>query len=588
MMTLALLLTAATGAWAQTGENIFQYCYDCQRSPAYPKTTASASLSGFKNPYVSYSANPGTQGSTSAGPWKLEYMGLWSTTDKYGIDDVSYYQSTYNCTDVPVFRLYQWNATANEYQHAAYGVVCCYAKVSNAADHTALFEAGGHWGCVLTNTSHSSSMNITFDEDLTTGLTTLMAAATPAASGTPVALTWDAATPNTATLTNGMPAGNVTVSVEYFPQATAEGAVTAATGVKATTEDALVTIDKNKLTGVAKMMYYVSADAEATAPAYDAEGWTDKVPTAENYKQAADLKVWYYPVGTDEGVDEATATYSDGDMNATALAVSLGDAPTYDVTLNAEGLSTDEAAAWKVAKGDATPAAFPLKGVKKGDKVTVTYSSTRKVIGVKAEKKAKANIVDLSTISGDNYTVTGDVILTGTPTESPFDIIYGGDDYEVTLDNVNSAGSKQVLVDGNYHNMNIKLKGTSRLKEIFTNTGASNGNTVTIGEAAAGGTLILTGSTDPIRGKTLTINGGTVKSQATGDNWAVYLNNTVGVLTINGGALYLAAGEDGTQAVKGTVSGTLYGWNGSAWVTYTDQRYATTDNTSGNPTEWTW
>ena len=80
-----------------------------------------------------------------------------------------------------------------------------------------------------------------------------------------------------------------------------------------------------------------------------------------------------------------------------------------------------------------------------------------------------------------------------------------------------------------------------------------------------------------------------MKSQATtGDNWAVYLNNTVGVLTINGGALYLAAGEDGTQAVKGTVSGTLYGWNGSAWVTYTNQRYATTDNTSGDPTAWTW
>ena len=178
--------------------------------------------------------------------------------------------------------------------------------------------------------------------------------------------------------------------------------------------------------------------------------------------------------------------------------------------------------------------------------------------------------VDLSTISGISYTVTGDVILTGTPTESSFDIKYGGDDYEVTLDNVNSAGSKQVSVAGNNHNINIKLKGTSRLKEIFTNTGATSGRTVTIGEAAAGGTLILTGSTDPIRAKSFTINGGTVKSQATtGDNWAVYLNNSVGVLTINGGALYLAAGQDGTQAVKGTVSGTLYGWNGSAWVTYT-------------------
>lgn len=194
--------------------------------------------------------------------------------------------------------------------------------------------------------------------------------------------------------------------------------------------------------------------------------------------------------------------------------------------------------------------------------------------------------VDLSTISGISYTVTGDVILTGTPTESSFDIKYGGDDYEVTLDNVNSAGSKQVSVVGNRHNINIKLKGTSRLKEIYT--GDMNNNTVTIGEAAAGGTLILTGSTDPIRGKTLTINGGTVKSQATGDNWAVYLNNSGGVLTINGGALYLAAGQDGTIAVKGTVSGTLYGWDGSAWVTYTNQRYATTDNTSGDPTAWTW
>jgi len=202
---------------------------------------------------------------------------------------------------------------------------------------------------------------------------------------------------------------------------------------------------------------------------------------------------------------------------------------------------------------------------------------------------AAATVVDLSTISGNTYTVTGDVTLTGTPTESPFDIMCGGDDYEVTLDNVNSAGSKQVLVVGNNHNLNIKLKGTSRLKEIYTNTGATSGKTVTIGEAAAGGTLILTGSTDPIRAKSFTINGGTVKSQAvTGDNWAVYLNNTVGVLTINGGALYLAAGEDGTQAVKGTVSGTLYGWNGSAWVTYTNQRYATTDNTSGDPTAWTW
>ena len=239
---------------------------------------------------------------------------------------------------------------------------------------------GGYWP--VTDTSDGISVTAITPGDYTE----LTFAVHEGTTATTVPLTWDAASPNTATLTNGMPAGNVTVSVEYYPQATAEGAVTAATGVKATTEDALVTIDKNKLTGVAKMMYYVSADAEATAPAYDAEGWTDKVPTAENYTQAADLKVWYYPVGADD--EDPAKTYSDGDMNATALAVTLLPEPTYDVTLNDEGLSTDEAAAWKVAKGTDDPAAFPLEGVKKGDKVTVTYTGTKKVLGVKAEKKA--------------------------------------------------------------------------------------------------------------------------------------------------------------------------------------------------------
>ena len=159
-------------------ENIFQFCYDCQRNPAYPKTTSSASLAGFENPLVGYNGSGFEVNNTSAGPWKLEYMGLWSTTNQYGIEDfrVSNYQSEYNCTDVPVFRLYQWNATANEYQHASYGVVCAYAKVTNAVEHTAFFEAADGWGCVLTNSSHSSSMNITFDEDLTTGLTTLIPA----------------------------------------------------------------------------------------------------------------------------------------------------------------------------------------------------------------------------------------------------------------------------------------------------------------------------------------------------------------------------------------------------------------------------
>ena len=173
-----------------------------------------------------------------------------------------------------------------------------------------------------------------------------------------------------------MPGGNVTLEPEYYPQATvADGAVTAAAAdARATTDDPLVKVDATKLTGAKKLMYFVS-NSGTTAPAYDAEGWTDLLPTAEGITEAGNVYVWYYPVGTDEGVDDATATYSDGDMNATALSVNIADAPTYAVTF-AEGTDPNE---WS---------ADPNADVKKGTPVTVTYTGTKKVLGVKAEKKS--------------------------------------------------------------------------------------------------------------------------------------------------------------------------------------------------------
>ena len=392
ILTLVALLAVTTGAWAQTGENVFQYCYDCQRNPAYPQTTASASLSGFANPLVGYKGSGFEAGNTSDGPWKLEYVGLWSTTDNHGIEDfrVINYQGTYNCTDVPVFRLYQWNATANEYQHASYGVVCAYAKVSNAVEHTAFFEAADGWGCVLTNSSHSSSMNITFDEDLTTGLTALIAAATPDASGPEVA--WDKAK-KTGTFTQ--PGGNVELEPEYFPQATMiAGVVTAVAGVKATTDDPLVTLDKSKLIGASGMMYYVGTTD--TKPAYNAEGWTSEVPTAADITIAKTVYVWYYPVGADS--DNPAKTYSDGEMNINALQVAVADPPTYAVTF-AEG--TPEADKWATN--------IPDGGVVKGTPVTGSYTGTKKVIGVKAAKKVAAaktitiGDVELTYADGDTW-----------------------------------------------------------------------------------------------------------------------------------------------------------------------------------------
>lgn len=202
-------------------------------------------------------------------------------------------------------------------------------------------------------------------------------------------VTWTAAT-KTGSFT--MPGGNVTLEPEYYPQATAaEGAVTAATDAKATTDAPLVTIDETKLTGAKKLMYYVSTDD--TAPAYDADGWTDQLPTAEGFTQQGIVYIWYYPVGTDEGDDEATATYSDGDICATALTVTIGAAPTYAVEL-AEG--TEESDKWTVKAGtDGSFQSLPLKGVKAGTKVKLKYDGDRSMLkGVKAVKKAAAGIVN--------------------------------------------------------------------------------------------------------------------------------------------------------------------------------------------------
>ena len=175
-----------------------------------------------------------------------------------------------------------------------------------------------------------------------------------------------------------MPGGNVTLEPEYYPQATvADGGVTAADAdARATTDDPLVKVDATKLTGAKKLMYFVS-NSGTTAPAYDAEGWTDQLPTAEGLTQQGIVYVWYYPVGTDEGVDGATATYSDGDICLQSITARIAAAPTYAVTF-AEGTDPNE---WT---------ASPNADVTKGQTVTVTYSGSKKVIGVKAEKKAAA------------------------------------------------------------------------------------------------------------------------------------------------------------------------------------------------------
>ena len=245
---------------------------------------------------------------------------------------------------------------------------------------------------------------------------------------------WDG---ETKTGTFKMPGGNVTLEPEYYPQATvADGGVTAADAdARATTDDPLVKVDATKLTGAKKLMYFVS-NSGTTAPAYDAEGWTDQLPTAEGFTQQGIVYVWYYPVGTDEGVDGATATYSDGDICLQSITARIADAPTYAVTF-AEGVNPEPPA-------EPEWSASPNTGVKKDQTVTVTYTGSKKVIGVKAEKKAKApagpitvtwNGADITgTGGGKSFTKDG-VTITADDIEFMDKNFIGGGTFTTTLGN---------------------------------------------------------------------------------------------------------------------------------------------------------
>ncbi len=200
----------------------------------------------------------------------------------------------------------------------------------------------------------------------------------------PFPITWDAANKTTGF---NLPAGNVFMNVEYYPQAAfaTGGAPTAINDVPATTDGAIVkegTVANipniAELLAQGQVMYYVSQTAKTDAEllALAADAWTADVPTAEKLAEGT-AYVYYYIKGNDSQLDDEI--FSDGDIKAAnGFEVTLAAAPTYKVEF-AEG--TPETDKWKA---DPNPA-------KKGQTVTATYSGSRKVKSVKAVKKVNPN-----------------------------------------------------------------------------------------------------------------------------------------------------------------------------------------------------
>ncbi|MBQ6776863.1 MAG: leucine-rich repeat domain-containing protein [Paludibacteraceae bacterium] len=165
----------------------FVYNYDCQRNPAYPKKETACTLSGFKDPLEGYKGT--RNGNIALGPWKLEFVAYYTPSNNYGCAsqvNTAVYQYYSNLSsqereakklEMPIFRLWQYNLAAQEFQPAAYGVVCAYASEGNIEDHGALFISSNSYGCFLSGHQHTTSFALTCENDLTTGLTALVDAA---------------------------------------------------------------------------------------------------------------------------------------------------------------------------------------------------------------------------------------------------------------------------------------------------------------------------------------------------------------------------------------------------------------------------
>lgn len=232
-----------------------------------------------------------------------------------------------------------------------------------------------------------------------------------------------------------MPGGNVTLEPEYYPQAALTAAPTAINDVPATTDGAIVkagTVANIGTTETAQgtVMYYVSQTAlgDAALLALAADQWTADVPTAEKLAQGK-AYVYYYVRGNDSDTDEEN--FSDGDiLAANALTVTIAAEPTYAVTF-AKGTDANE---WT---------ADPAAGVTKGQTVTVNYTGSKKVIGVKAEKKKAAPATITVTWNNNDMPGTGcsssftreDVTLTAGFIDFDQKIFMSGGTFTTTLGN---------------------------------------------------------------------------------------------------------------------------------------------------------
>ena len=202
-----------------------------------------------------------------------------------------------------------------------------------------------------------------------------------------------------------MPAYDVEIAPIYAPVAqwakvdNVDQLPTAIEGIYAESTDAIVKAGTVAKIGETEnpqgtVMYAVTSTNQATAPALTA--FSADVPTAENITIGSEVLVWYYIKGADtpEG-EKATAenTFNDSEICAEPITVTVL-SNKFDIQFKAANDNTIEAGKATVKVGDeaAEVKEGKLTGVKMNSKVTVTAKEGYKFRKVEVKKKSASKL----------------------------------------------------------------------------------------------------------------------------------------------------------------------------------------------------
>ena len=403
-MTLALLLTAVTGAWADDISGTISWTVGNEANGTVSSEISSAVESTrlttgnqmtigtakyFNTDMVKYT--PATANAGNVSGVMIEYT--IEAVDGYKFKPTGVeYAAVKVGSDLPS---YSWSYTIDGAESAITDVSKDDVLRNNGSNsataqlmHSESITADG---CsVFTLRFYISNCGTA--KDICIGNITISGSVSAAEA--PIDVKWDAATK---TGTFEMPAFNVEIAPIYAPTAqwakaeNVDQLPTAIEGVFAESTDAIVKAGTVANIGETEnpqgiVMYAVTSINQTTAPALSA--FSADVPTAKNITAGGDVLVWYYIKGADtpEG-QEASAenTFNDSEIASITVTVLSNK---FDIQFKAANDNTIEAGKATVTVGGtaATVTEGKLTGVKMGSKVKVKAKDGYKFRKVEVKK----------------------------------------------------------------------------------------------------------------------------------------------------------------------------------------------------------